>query len=118
MFGIVVCYPLVGFPFVGVDGLGVTCYVLAYEALQGLPVPSANHLKANSSIALKRPHNDRLVALVPASLTLYLTAHESLIGFYDALQELGIYFFKGGADAMVQVPGGSVSSADGALELV
>src|SRR5215217_1815285 len=102
--GVVVCYPLVGFPFVGVDSFNIPGDVLTDEAVQGLPVSSPYYLQDDVPAALQGSHNDSLVARIAAPLAFDLAAHKRFIGLYDALQELGVYLIESGTDAMAQVP--------------
>src|SRR5215204_1577955 len=116
--GILVCDPLIGFPFIGVDSFDIPGYVFTDEAVQGLPVSAPYHLQDNVPAALQGSHNDSFVTRIAAPFALDLAADERFIGLYYAFQELGIYLVQGSADAMAEIPGGLVGDSDSTLELV
>src|SRR5215203_4792560 len=116
--GVLIRDARVGFPFVGVDSLDIPRDVLTYEAVQGFPISSPDHLKAYVPATLKSTNHYGLVALVTASLAFDLAADEGLIGLNDALQELGVNFIKRNADSVTQIPRGLVGHVKSALELV
>lgn len=118
MLRILVSDPTVGGPLVGVDGLGVAASVRPNEAVQRLPIRTSDNLQADVPAPLHGTHYDGLVAPVASALAVHLAAHERLVHFHYALQELGVNLVESGAYAMAQIPRGLVRYADGALELV
>src|SRR5215208_85946 len=81
VFGVLVCYPLVGFPFIGVDGLNIPGYVLTDEPVQGLAVSSPHYLQDDVPATLQGSHDNRFVPRIAASLAFDLAAYEGLIAF-------------------------------------